>query len=318
MAEGSKAQGPVNPMDFWKQWSENSMKMWTNVLDGDKGTFVEPYGLYRQWLKSIEVAQEQMKSGTKETMDPTEFWKQWYEAATKAWAKAAEMGGDPLGLTAQWLKMMEENRAKIFAGGAISAGPFTLFKQWYDASRETWAKVVGDIVGNEKFIEDASRLLESYTSYYTATRRANEDYFRNLQLPTRSDLARVAEIIIALEEKVDRLDDALDDIEDGKSQVATKDVIRELEGRLSNIEKKLDSISSVLEKLETIEKLAKSAEGIEKKLDQLIDAVAKNETRNSSTSTKVDVAATRKSTRKDTRNPKAENSKAEVEAKQTV
>ena len=318
MTEGSKAQGPANPMDFWKQWSENSMKMWTNVLDGDRGTFVEPYGLYRQWLKSIEVAQEQMKSGTKETMDPTEFWKQWYEAATKAWAKAAEMGGDPLGLTAQWLKMMEENRAKIFAGGAISAGPFTLFKQWYDASRETWAKVVGDIVGNEKFIEDASRLLESYTSYYTATRRANEDYFRNLQLPTRSDLARVAEIIIALEEKVDHLDDALDDIEDGKSQVATKDVIRELEGRLSNIEKKLDSISSVLEKLETIEKLAKSAEGIEKKLDQLIDAVAKNETRNSSTSTKVDVAATRKSTRKDTRNPKAENSKAEVEAKQTV
>ena len=315
MTEGSKAQGPANPMDFWKQWSENSMKMWTNVLDGDRGTFVEPYGLYRQWLKSIEVAQEQMKSGTKETMDPTEFWKQWYEAATKAWAKAAEMGGDPLGLTAQWLKMMEENRAKIFAGGVVSADPFTLFKQWYDASRETWAKIAEDIVGNEKFIEDASRLLESYTSYYTATRRANEDYFRNLQLPTRSDLARVAEIIIALEEKVDHLDDALDDIEDGKSQVATKDVIRELEGRLSNIEKKLDSISSVLEKLETIEKLAKSAEGIEKKLDQLIDAVAKNETRNSSTSTKVDVAATRKSTRKDTRNPKAENSKAEVEAK---
>ena len=315
MTEGSKAQGPANPMDFWKQWSENSMKMWTNVLDGDRGTFAEPYGLYRQWLKSIEVAQEQMKSNSKGAMDPTEFWKQWYEAATKAWAKAAEVGGDPLGLTAQWLKMMEENRAKIFAGGVVSADPFTLFKQWYDASRETWAKIAEDIVGNEKFIEDASQFLESYTSYYAATRRANENYFRNLQLPTRSDLARVAEIIIALEEKVDHLDDALDDIEDGKSQVATKDVIRELEGRLSNIEKKLDSISSVLEKLETIEKLAKSAEGIEKKLDQLIDAVAKNETRNSSTSTKVDVAATRKSTRKDTRNPKAENSKAEVEAK---
>ena len=40
MAEGSKAQGPVNPMDFWKQWSENSMKMWTKVLEGDKGTFI--------------------------------------------------------------------------------------------------------------------------------------------------------------------------------------------------------------------------------------------------------------------------------------
>ncbi len=318
MAEGSKAQGPLDPMDFWKQWSENSMKMWTNVLESDKETFVEPYGLYRQWLKSIEVAQEQLKAGSKEAMDPTEFWKQWYEAATRAWAKAAEVGGDPLGLSAQWLKMMEENRGKIFAGGAVPVDPFTFFKQWYDASRETWAKIVGDIVGNEKFIEDASQFLESYTSYYAATRRANENYFRNLQLPTRSDLARVAEIIVALEEKVDRLDDAFDDIEDGTSQVATKDIMRELEGRLNIVEKKLDTLSSVLGKLETIEKLAKRTEGIEKKLDQLIDAIVKDEARNSSTSTHVDVEAARKSKRKNTRNPNAETSKAEIEAKQAV
>ncbi len=58
MAEGSKAQGPKDPMDFWKQWSETSTKMWSSVLDGGKGTFVDPYGLYQPWLKSIEVAQE--------------------------------------------------------------------------------------------------------------------------------------------------------------------------------------------------------------------------------------------------------------------
>ena len=149
-----------------------------------------------------------------------------------------------------------------------------------------------------------------------ATRRANEDYFRNLQLPTRSDLARVAEIIVALEEKVDRLDDALDDIEDGNSQVATKDVITELEGRLSRVEKRLDAISSALEKLETVEKLAKHTEGMEKKLDKVLEAFAKNEANISSTATEVDVVATRKPTRKNARNPKANGSK--VEAKQTV
>jgi polyhydroxyalkanoic acid synthase PhaR subunit len=214
--------------------------------------------------------------------------------------------------------MMEENRSKIFSGGTVPADPFTFIKQWYDASSDTWAKIVGDIIGNEKFVENASQFMESYTSYYMATRRANEDYFRNLQLPTRMDLARVAEIIVALEEKVDRLDDALDDIEDGNSQVATKDVITELEGRLSRVEKKLDAISSALEKLETVEKLAKHTEGMEKKLDKVLEAFAKNEAKISSKTTEVDVEATHKPTRKNARNPKANGSKVEVEAKQTV
>src|SRR6266567_1911836 len=220
----------------------------------------------------VYVLKEQLimaeESKAREPMDPRDFWRQCYEATTGALAKAAELEGDPLGITAQWLKVMEENRAKILAGGTTPAEPYTFFKQWYEASSETWSKVVGDIIGEEKFVENASQIMESYTSHYMVTRRANEDYFRNLQLPTRSDLARVAEIIVALEEKVDRLDDALDDIEDGNSQVATKDVITELEGRLSRVEKRLDAISSALEKLETVEKLAKHTEGMEKKLDK--------------------------------------------------
>jgi len=139
------------------------------------------------------------------------------------------------------------------------------FKQWYEASSETWSKVVGDIIGEEKFVENASQIMESYTSHYMVTRRANEDYFRNLQLPTRSDLARVAEVIVALEEKVDRIDEAFDDIEDGSSQLATRDSLTDLEVRLGRVEKKLDTLSSVLEKLEAIEKLVKHADHIEKK-----------------------------------------------------
>jgi len=99
------------------------------------------------------------------------------------------------------------------------------------------------------------------------TRRANEDYFRNLQLPTRSDLARVAEIIIALEEKVDRIDEAFDDIKDGSSQLATRDSLTDLEVRLGRVEKKLDTLSSVLEKLEAVEKLVKHTDHIEKKAE---------------------------------------------------
>jgi len=314
MAEGSKAQGPKDPMDFWKQWSETSTKMWSSVLDGGKGTFVDPYGLYQPWLKSIEVAQEQMKTGTLGAVDPKQAWNQWYEATTGAWAKSAELGGDPLGLTAEWLEMMEENRAKILEGGTVPADPFTYFKQWYDASSETWAKVVADVIGDEKFVENASQFMESYTSYYMATRRANEDYFRNLQLPTRSDLARVAEIIVALEEKVDHLDEAFEDSRDEFSQVATKEAFSDLEGRLSRVEKKLDVFSSALEKkLEVVEKLAKHTDDIEKKLDKFLAAFVKIEVNNASTANTTDVEAARKTTKKNVRSQKPNGSKAEVQ-----
>jgi polyhydroxyalkanoic acid synthase PhaR subunit len=316
MAKEAKAQGPKDPMEFWKQWSETSTKMWSSVLDGGKGTFVDPYGLYQPWLKSIEVAQEQMKTGTLGGVDPKQAWNQWYEAMTGAWAKSAELGGDPLGLTAEWLEMMEENRAKILEGGTVPADPFTYFKQWYDASSDMWAKVVADVIGDEKFVENASQFMERYTSYYMATRRANEDYFKNLQLPTRSDLARVAEIIVALEEKVDRLDEAFEDSREEFSQVATKEAFSDLEGRLSRVEKKLDVFSSFMEKkLEVVEKLAKHTDDIEKKLDKVLAAFVKIEVNNASTTNTTDVEAARKTTKKNVRSQKPNGSKAEVQAK---
>ena len=314
MAEESKARGPMDPRDFWRQWSETSTKMWSNMLNGGKGTFIDPYGLYQPWLKSLEAAREQVKNSSQGEIDPKEAWDQWYEATTRAGAKALEMGGDPLGITAQWLEMMEENRAKILAGGTIPADPFTFFKQWYDASSETWSKVVGNTIGDEKFVENASQFMESYTSYYMVTRRANENYFRNLQLPTRSDLARVAEMIVALEEKVDRVDEVFDDIEDGSSQLATRDSLTDLEDRVSRVEKKLDAVSSVLEKLEAVEKLVKHTDHIEKKLDKALEAFAKAETKVASAAKNTDVVPARKATKKNTSNPKA-NSSSKVEVK---
>lgn len=247
-------------------------------------------------------------------MDPRDFWRQWSDATTGAWAKAAEQGGDPLAITARWLEVMEENRAKILAGGTIPADPFTFFKQWYDASSETWSKVVDDIIGDEKFVENASQFMESYTSYYMVTRRANEDYFRNLQLPTRSDLARVAEMIVALEEKVDRVDEVFDDIEDGSSRLATRDSLTDLEVRLSRVEKKLDALSPVLEKLEAVEKLVKHTDHIEKKLDKALEAFTKAETKNASAAKITDLVPDRKATKKNASNRKANSSsKVEVE-----
>lgn len=206
-------------------------------------------------------------------LDPREVWKRWFETSTDIWEKASGKELDPLGLTTQWLEMMEDARARMLAGVDIPADPISLMKQWYDSISETWATMLGNIIGSEKFMEISSRYLESYASFYKTFRRANEEFFSNLQLPTRSDIARVAELVIAVEDKVEKIEDTIEDFEDNYAKVLPDN----LEGRLEQIERKLDTFSSSLQRLTTAEALEMRLDRVESKLDKLLVALTKIE-----------------------------------------
>jgi len=269
MPEDNKKQEPADPMEVWEQWYETTYDAWKNSINGRKENFVDPYGLYRTWMKGIEVAQEQFKAGAAGLVDPQEAWKSWFEATTDIWKKATQQGADPLGLTTQWLEMMEEARAKLLAGGIVPADPFTYLKQWYDATNEIWSKVVGEVIGTEKFMDAASQFLESYSSFTRTFSRASEAYFSHLQLPTRSDIARVAELVINLEDKVDRLDNQFEDLEDGFKQMTTGEATSGLSGRLERVESNVSALPAVVESLE------KRLERVESKLDRLLETLEK-------------------------------------------
>jgi len=269
MPEDNKKQEPADPMEVWEHWYETTYNAWKNSTAGSKESFVDPYGLYRSWLKGIGEAQEQFKAGAAGLMDPQEAWKHWFEATTDVWKKATEQGADPLGLTTQWLEMMEEARAKLSAGGVLPADPFTFLKQWYDATNETWSKAVGDIIGTEKFLEMGSQFLESYTSFTRTFNRASEAYFSRLQLATRSDIARVAELVVNLEDKVDRLDNEFEDFEDTYTQMTKDKATSELLGRLESVESNVAALPAA------VESLGKRLDRVESKLDKLLEALEK-------------------------------------------
>ncbi|MFL5700089.1 MAG: hypothetical protein ACJ797_23665 [Ktedonobacteraceae bacterium] len=311
MPDGRKPGGSLDPMELWKQWYDTSSKMWVSTLDGNKESFVDTYGLYRLWLETVGKAQEQMQANISGLMNTKEIWNSWFEATVGAWRKAAEMGGDPLGLTTQWLEMMEETRKRIMAGDVLPTDPFTFFQKWYEATSETWAKVVDDMLSSEKFIESASPFIEIYSNFVKTLHRANEEYFSNLQLPTRSDLARVAGLVVAMDEKVDKLEDAFENLEDERSQespllratneaiggrlgkvenklntlstaLEKNEAVKSLDGRLGRVENKLDTLSASLEKSEAagnVEGLAKRLDLVESKLDKVLAALEKIETR---------------------------------------
>jgi len=275
----------MDPTELWKQWYEASAKAWSDALDGGKEPYVDPYGFYRGWLKAVGNTQEQMKAQSLATMNTKEIWNAWFEATAGAWKRAAEAGGDPLGLTRQWLEMMEELRNRMMTSEILPADPFTFFRKWYDATSETWAKVVDDMLNSEKFIESASPFLEVYSTFVKSLRQANEEFFRNLQIPTRSDLARIAELVVTLEEKVDKIDDMVENLEDGYASMATSQAIDGLQSRLSQVENKLDSLTASLERsgttgtgtAETVEQLARRLDEVESKLDRVLAALEKRE-----------------------------------------
>jgi polyhydroxyalkanoic acid synthase PhaR subunit len=280
MPKEENSRVPANPMELWEQWYETTSKVWYQTMNGNKEAYVDPFGLYRTWMKSVENAQEQMqeqlKAGSFGYLDPKEAGKKWFETTTDTWEKATGKELDPLGLTTQWLEMMEDARARILTGANIPADPFTFIKQWYDATSETWATVVGDIIGTERFMESSSQFLESYASFYRTFRRANEEFFSNLQLPTRSDIARVAELVIEVEDKVEQIEDAIEDFVDNY----TSAVPGNLDERLEHIEKKLDTFSASVQELTTADNLEKRLDRVESKLDKLL--VAFEATRESS------------------------------------
>lgn len=254
MPDNTGSQGSVDARELWRQWSDTNTRIWEGVLNGAKASYTDPYSLYQAWFKTVSEFQEQMQAQVKETSTIT-------AQAAEAWK--------------QWFEMLEEAKAKLQTSGFFSADPFTLYKQWYDATSETWAKVTEEMIGTEQFMDGARRFLDSYASFSRAVRRANEEYFHNLQLPTRSDIARVASLVIALEDKVDKLEDTFDDFADNVQQ---SEALQQVDIRLQAVESKTDAIQTTITKFDSstmVASLDKRLTQVESKLDRVFSLLEK-------------------------------------------
>lgn len=226
-AKGTSAESWKNWQEAWKAFYETVSRMWPQVRVGDQVQMM--FG----------------KPGSFGTPDPVEAWTHWIDAAMFNWQKGMNMQELP----APWLEMMEEVRAKMQMEENTTIDPVTVLQHWYNTSGEKWSKVFGDAIATERFVEAMSYILDSYTSFSRMFRQASEAYFSNLQLPTRSDMARLAGLVVNLEEKVDRIEDSLEHIEHDSAQVIAGASLQRLEARLGQVESKLEKLLAVLEKM---------------------------------------------------------------------
>jgi len=92
--------------------------------------------------------------------------------------------------------------------------PFEVWRQLYDANERSWSAALEQAMGTPEFGESSGKLLETMLAAQKSVRDNMRTYLETMNVPTREDIARLGELVIALEEKIDQVVDRLDVIED--------------------------------------------------------------------------------------------------------
>jgi polyhydroxyalkanoic acid synthase PhaR subunit len=236
----------MDPAELWRRWMESGSRMWSGG-DGQ----VDPFGVYGRWFEGMREMQEIMIGAAPEPVagnpQARDLWQRWFEMTQDSWRKSAEMGQSAMELLPRWVQMLDEARTNLLAGGVPPGDPLQLATQWYNATSGPFSDFVGDVIEREEFLEPSSRFLQSYASFYKVFRRNSEEHLKNLQLPVRSDITRIAGLVVNLEEKVDRIEEVLEDFEYGYAEPATGESVRALGERLDRVEGKLDRLLEAFE-----------------------------------------------------------------------
>jgi hypothetical protein len=91
-----------------------------------------------------------------------------------------------------------------------SSDPFELWRQLYDVNERAWSAALEQAMGTSEFGESSGKLLETMLAAQKSVRDNMRTYLETMNVPTREDIARLGELVVGLEEKIDQVGDRLD------------------------------------------------------------------------------------------------------------
>ena len=219
-------------------------------VTGEK-RYPDPYGLYRRWLGAWEDVRDEAYEGEVSSTELGELWRQWFEATVVLWNGTSQAeNGFTNSMAPLWKEMADDLSAKMLSGESLPEEPVEFFVRWYNETEERWSETADELMRRDEVLESMRRSLDTYARSEAELRQASEEGLRNRGVPTRSDVARVAKLVVVVENKVDRIEEALEDLVQGDSNPATVGAaVNGLEERMDRLEGKMDRILTVLERL---------------------------------------------------------------------
>jgi polyhydroxyalkanoic acid synthase PhaR subunit len=221
-----------------------------NAPTEDEKQYPGPYGFYQQLFNMSEDVRDGENEGTVSSAELGELWRRWFEAMAESRNETVEAENGFVGsITPLWTDMAKDISQKMLADESLPEDPLRFFVRWYNDTNERWSEAADELLRKDEVLESASHFFETYAQSYRELCRTTEKGLNNLQIPTRSDIARVARLVVGVENKVDRLEEAFEEFIYGDSEPATSQAVSSLEERMDRLEGKMDRILAALEKI---------------------------------------------------------------------
>lgn len=108
--------------------------------------------------------------------------------------------------------------------------PFTMWKTYYEQTEANLTGAIHESLKKESFSEGLGETLNVYLQAQELTKETTESFLKSVNMPTRSEVADVASLVINLENKLDVLNDDFEE------------EISELKKAIANLDEKLDKL----------------------------------------------------------------------------
>ena len=129
----------------------------------------------------------------------------------------------------------------------ISLDPFSIWKNMYDQTEKNMNEVINETLKTEAFSEWLGQVQNTYLQYQQLVQKSTEEYLKQVNMPSREEVASLANLIINIEEKIENIDQKIDD---ELIDSPVKAEINKLKASVSKLDKKLDAVVSLLEKIQ--------------------------------------------------------------------
>ena len=159
------------------------------------------------------------------TQELFDLWRRSLEEGTQAWLKAmgpvspAPSASPPLDFSQFWRPLLTQGMdvwQKAAAQGKVSPEFMQQWKAFMDQWIEVWSQALGQAMGTEGFAQALGRYMDQFLAVQGPVKKAMDQYndaaLKTLGLPSRGQVVGVAAQVVSLEERIERVEDRLDEL----------------------------------------------------------------------------------------------------------
>lgn len=154
-----------------------------------------------------------------ETQQLFEMWRKQLEDGAQAWSKllsqpaAAPATADPMAFWRPMVEQWVQSSARAFSQTPMSPDLMAQWKQFLDQSIDAWSRALSQAMNSEAFAQMLGKYLDQWLVTTGPMKKAAEQgvdqALQTLNLASRSQLTSVAKQIVELEERVERIEEAV-------------------------------------------------------------------------------------------------------------